>query len=109
MVPMNIVLSRLAGFIRPKMGHAKIMGRCCSEIHLDESKFSPCALEGLAEFSHVEVLFHLHGVDEASVVKGSRRPRGNPNWPRVGIFAQRGKARRTELPQQSASSCRLRD
>ena len=52
-------------------------GEVVSEIVLDRDTFSPEALDGLSEFSHVEVLFHLHGVDESSVLTGRRHPRGN--------------------------------
>jgi tRNA (Thr-GGU) A37 N-methylase len=31
------------------------------------------------------------------VVRGARHPRDNPAWPRVGIFAQRGKNRPNRL------------
>jgi tRNA (adenine37-N6)-methyltransferase len=79
-------------------------GDIVSEIRLDESTFTPDALDGLAEFSHVEVLFYLHGVSDASVVSGRRHPRSNPKWPQVGIFAQRGKARPNRI---AATVCRL--
>jgi len=50
------------------------------------------ALRGLEEFSHVEVLYVL---DRATFSEDRvlRRPRGNPAWPEVGIFAQRAKDR----------------
>lgn len=51
------------------------------------------ALFGLADFSHVEVLFLMHQVDPAKVETGARHPRERKDWPLVGIFAQRGKAR----------------
>lgn len=35
---------------------------------------------------------------------GARRPRGNPDWPLVGIFAQRGKNRPNRL---GVSRCRV--
>ena len=79
-------------------------GDVVSEIRLDDSSFTPDALEGLSEFSHVEVLFYLHGVSEKAVVSGLRHPRSNPNWPQVGIFAQRGKARPNRI---AATICRL--
>ena len=63
-----------------------------SRIVLDE-RFEPDALLGIEEFSHAEVLFLFHKVAEQAVVRGARHPRGNPAWPRVGIFAQRAKAR----------------
>jgi len=55
--------------------------------------FGPDALRGLESFSHVEVLFLFHQVDPGVVETGARRPRSNPAWPQVGIFAQRGKDR----------------
>lgn len=78
-------------------------GGVVSEIHLDE-KFATDALQGLADFSHLEVLFYFHGVSDDSVVTGVRHPRGNPNWPKTGIFAQRGKNRPNRI---GATICRL--
>ena len=57
----------------------------------------PDALAGLEEFSHAEILFHFDRIPEASVERRSRHPRGNPEWPRVGILAQRGSARPNRL------------
>ena len=54
-------------------------------------------LDGIEAFSHAEVLFLFHRVAEAAVERGARHPRGNPAWPRVGIFAQRGKDRPNRL------------
>jgi tRNA (adenine37-N6)-methyltransferase len=51
------------------------------------------ALEGLETFSHVEILYFFHEVPAAAVVTAARHPRDNPAWPKVGIFAQRGKNR----------------
>jgi len=55
------------------------------------------SLDGLDEFSHAEVVFHFHRVPDSQVERGTRHPRGNPAWPRVGIFAQRGKDRPNRL------------
>ena len=57
------------------------------------ASFGPDAVRGLAEFSHVEVVYVFHLVDPASVTTDARRPRDNPEWPEVGIFAQRGRGR----------------
>jgi len=57
------------------------------------SPYSDRSLLGLDQFSHVEVVFVFDRVDPASVHTGARVPRGNPAWPEVGIFAQRGKDR----------------
>ena len=55
------------------------------------------SLQGLADFSHAEILFVLDRVGESDIVTGMRHPRGNPKWPRVGIFAQRGRNRPNRL------------
>jgi tRNA-Thr(GGU) m(6)t(6)A37 methyltransferase TsaA len=106
---MDIVLHpvgwvRSSEHISEKASREDYWGDIVSEIRLDETKFTPDALEGLAEFSHVEVLFYFHGVSEDSVVSGRRHPRSNPNWPQVGIFAQRGKARPNRI---AATVCGL--
>jgi tRNA-Thr(GGU) m(6)t(6)A37 methyltransferase TsaA len=54
-------------------------------------------LEGIEEFSHAEVIFYFHQVEEQKIVSGARHPRNNPNWPKVGILAQRGKNRPNRL------------
>jgi tRNA-Thr(GGU) m(6)t(6)A37 methyltransferase TsaA len=53
----------------------------------------PDALEGMEDFSHAEILFVFHQVAPEKIVCGARHPRNNPAWPKVGIFAQRGKNR----------------
>ena len=63
-----------------------------SMIVLDE-RFDADALRGLEDFSHAEVVFHFDRVDEGKIEYGARHPRNNRDWPRVGIFAQRGKNR----------------
>lgn len=65
-------------------------------IELDEALGSE-ALAGIEAFSHVEVLFFFHGVPVEKIVNGARHPRNNPDWPAVGILAQRGKNRPNRL------------
>ena len=55
------------------------------------------ALLGLTEFSHVEVVFLFHQLNPGNIVIGTRHPRNNPDWPNIGIFAQRGKNRPNRL------------
>ncbi len=64
-----------------------------SQLVLDAETFGEDALYGLDGFSHLEVVYHLHEVPEDRIERGARRPRNNPDWPVVGIFAQRGKNR----------------
>jgi tRNA-Thr(GGU) m(6)t(6)A37 methyltransferase TsaA len=72
-------------------------------IRLD-ARFSPEAVAGLGDFSHVEVVYLFDRVDPDGVETGARHPRGNPDWPRVGIFAQRAKDRPNRL---GVSRCTL--
>ena len=55
------------------------------------------ALEGIESFSHIEVIYAFHLVPDEKVETGARHPRNNMDWPRVGIFAQRGKNRPNRL------------
>ncbi len=64
-----------------------------SRIELDQTMLEPSATAGLADFSHVEVVYVFDRVDEGDVTRGARVPRSNPAWPEVGILAQRPKAR----------------
>jgi tRNA (adenine37-N6)-methyltransferase len=66
--------------------------------------FAPDALQGLSDFSHVEVLFLFHAVEPTKVITGARHPRNNRDWPLVGIFAQRGKNRPNRI---GSTICRL--
>jgi tRNA (adenine37-N6)-methyltransferase len=62
-----------------------------------EPRFGADALAGLDEFSHVEIVFVFDRRDPDAVVTGARHPRGNPDWPAVGIFAQRNSERPNRL------------
>jgi tRNA-Thr(GGU) m(6)t(6)A37 methyltransferase TsaA len=53
----------------------------------------PDALVGIEEFSHAEILYVFDQVAPEKIVTGARHPRNNLAWPKVGIFAQRGKNR----------------
>ena len=79
-------------------------GDVVATIRLDEQRFGPDVLAGLADFSHVEVLFLFDRVDEGSVELSARHPRGNRDWPLVGIFAQRAKGRPNRL---GSTTCEL--
>lgn len=68
---------------------------------------APCAASataGLDAFSHIEVVFLFHLVDEGEVCTGARHPRGRRDWPAVGILAQRAKDRPNRL---GVTVCRL--
>jgi tRNA (adenine37-N6)-methyltransferase len=79
-------------------------GEVVATVNLDGRRFGPEALAGLEEFSHVEIVYLFDRVSPEQIEFGSRRPRGNPDWPEVGIFAQRAKLRPNRL---GVSVCRL--
>lgn len=51
------------------------------------------SISGLDAFSHIEILFYFHKADKSKIIFNAEHPRENPKWPKVGIFAQRKKAR----------------
>jgi tRNA-Thr(GGU) m(6)t(6)A37 methyltransferase TsaA len=68
-------------------------GEIEATIELGREVVGPQSLKGLEEFSHVEVVYLFHLVEPGSYERNARRPRGNPEWPEVGIYAQRAKRR----------------
>ena len=102
---LDIIVTPVGWVRSPEKGKREdYWGEVVSEIVLDSGRFSPAALEGLAEFSHIEVLFHLDRVQVSQVETGRRHPRGHVGWPEVGIFAQRAKSRPNRI---AASICRV--
>ena len=98
MIPIGAVRSPIADPIDD------IWGDVVSRIELDPSRFSPVSLAGLEDFSHVEVVFCLHMVPSKQVETGARHPRGRQDFPKVGIFAQRGRNRPNRI---GITVCRL--
>jgi tRNA (Thr-GGU) A37 N-methylase len=68
-----------------------------TSIELDRAQFTADATAGLADFSHIEVVYHFDRVGEEEINTGARHPRGRTDWPLVGILAQRGKGRPNRL------------
>lgn len=62
-----------------------------SEIELDEH-IPAEAFDGISGFSHLEIIYYFNKSENDDIVF-SGRPRGNPNYPLVGIFGQRKKDR----------------
>lgn len=93
------------GFVESVRPHAEddFWGGEASCITLTD-QYAAESLQGIADFSHAEVLFLFHEVDPAKIVVGARHPRNNSDWPRVGIFAQRGKNRPNRI---GSTICRI--
>jgi tRNA-Thr(GGU) m(6)t(6)A37 methyltransferase TsaA len=75
-----------------------------SRIELDHEALEADATLGLADFSHIEVVYLFHLADEAKACRGARHPRGREDWPLTGILAQRAKDRPNRL---GVTVCRL--
>ena len=55
------------------------------------------ALQGLTEFSHVEIFLVADRATDVPPGPWVRHPRGRKDWPEVGIFVQRNKDRPNRL------------
>jgi tRNA-Thr(GGU) m(6)t(6)A37 methyltransferase TsaA len=73
-------------------------------IELDPNQFTAEALLGLDQFSHAEIVFVFNQVSPDDITYDARRPRGRSDWPKVGIFAQRGRNRPNRI---GVSVCRI--
>jgi len=93
---MEIVLQPVAFVKNTRTGLSDdFWGPVISEIEL--AKDIPAdAFNGIDEFSHLEIIFHFNQSDKSKIVL-SGHPRGNKNWPHVGIFAQRKRDRPNAL------------
>ncbi|WP_255581267.1 SAM-dependent methyltransferase [Caballeronia sp. dw_276] len=75
-----------------------------SQLVIDSEQYLPESLQGIEEFSHLEVIYVMNRVDPSSLPVGARHPRNLTFLPKVGIFAQRPKARPNRI---GLSRCRL--
>ena len=73
-------------------------------IRVRADRFTADAVAGLTDFSHLEVVFFFDRVAPDAIETGARHPRGNQDWPLVGIFAQRGRNRPNRI---GVSRCTL--
>lgn len=77
---------------RSDPGDSDRWGAVVSTIVIDE-RFGDDCLSGLADFSHVEVVFLFDRLPERDDYRPRRRPRGRADLPEVGVFADRGPRR----------------
>jgi tRNA-Thr(GGU) m(6)t(6)A37 methyltransferase TsaA len=81
-------------------------GGSVAEIEL-VAGFDEEALQGLDAFSHAEIVYVFDRVPPEKIVTSARHPRNNPDWPKVGIFAQRGKGRPNRIGTSIAPILRV--
>ncbi len=67
-------------------------GEVLAEIRLVE-EIADEAFDGIDMFSHLEIIFHFHQVKAEKIRWGAAYPRGNTDFPKMGILAQRKKSR----------------
>ena len=103
---MDLVTLHPIGVVRSSRAEAIDDGwdGVAASIALDPNRFGPEALLGLDAFSHIEVVYYFHAPAAEREEVGARRPRGRPDWPLVGVFAQRAKNRPKRL---GVTTCRL--
>ena len=89
-------------------------GNVISEITICDD-IPESALEHIELFSHLEIIYYFDKVAEETVIY-SGRPRGNPDYPVMGIFGQRKKDRpnriglcTAELIEHSGRTIRIRN
>ncbi|MEH6945315.1 tRNA (N6-threonylcarbamoyladenosine(37)-N6)-methyltransferase TrmO [Bacillus sp. JJ722] len=71
-------------------------GSVLSEVELID-ELDGTVLQGIEDFSHLEIIFYFDKVTDDKIQYGARHPRNNTNFPKVGIFSQRGKNRPNKL------------
>lgn len=67
-------------------------GNVISEITLSDELLEEC-LDGIEDFSHLEIIFYLHQKADDAKTYIASHPRENEAWPKVGVFARRNKDR----------------
>ena len=94
----NVFTVRPVAFVRSARADVSddFWGDVESEIELCPD-MPPESLDGLEDYSHIDVLFVLDRVAPDDVERGTRHPRNNLEWPKIGIFAQRAKRRPNRL------------
>jgi len=68
-------------------------GKVLADIEMDGNRFTPEAIAVLDAFSHLVVVYYFHNIGPSTIEFTARHSRQNPAWPKIGIFAHRGKNR----------------
>lgn len=79
-------------------------GAVRSIIRVDGDRVGDRATLGLETYSHLEVIFQFHLIDPSRPAVNVGHPRGNPDWPLVGVLAQRNMLRPNRV---GLSRCKL--
>ena len=94
---MQITLTPIAYVKNSRSGMKDdFLGNVISEIVISDTLPEAC-LDGIDTFSHLEIIFYFDKASKSDTIDGASHPRGNKDWPSVGIFAQRKKDRPNHL------------
>jgi len=86
------------GFVKSTRSEIKDDKWDSEQAHIELSpEFKSDSLMGLDSFSHAEVFFYMDKVKMEKVEYSARHPRNNLDWPKVGVFSQRGKNRPNQI------------
>jgi len=95
---LNPILLQAVGTVRSSRSAVEDDLWDAETVHVElDDRFSETALAGLETFSHVEIIFFMNQVRPEKIETEARHPRNNEAWPKIGIFAQRGKNRPNQL------------
>jgi tRNA (Thr-GGU) A37 N-methylase len=64
-------------------------GSIVSEIELID-ELNESSLQGIKDFSHLDIIICFDKISDDKIQYEARHPRNNKEFPKVGIFAQRG-------------------
>jgi tRNA-Thr(GGU) m(6)t(6)A37 methyltransferase TsaA len=89
LIPTEPVQLRPIGIVRNRVREPRMEGweDLPSDIILRKNLTG--ALDGIEDYSHIVVLFHLHRVTDEERSRTHCHPRGDPRYPLQGIFATR--------------------
>ena len=106
---MSEIVMRPIGYVHNNVENKKDVawGQDVSTIHLEEEYYS--GLEGLSDFSHAIIIYHLDKAVYDKEKHLQRRPQNRDDMPLVGIVSQRGKDRPNRIGMTSVQIVNVED
>lgn len=106
---MSEIVMKPIGYVHNDVANIKDVswGQDVSVIELEEEYYS--GLEGLSDFSHAIILYHLDKAVYDKEKHLQRRPQNRDDMPLVGIFSQRGKDRPNRIGMTSVQIVNVED
>jgi len=89
LIPTEPVALKPVGIVRNRVREPRMEGWEDLPSDIIMRKNLAGALDGIEEYSHIVVLFHLHRVSDEERSRTHCHPRGDPRYPLQGVFATR--------------------